>query len=136
MRWFAMALNKYATFSGRSRRSEYWYFVLFYILIYIALAILDSLTGTFSAESSIGLLTGIFSLGMLIPSIAVGVRRLHDTRRSGWWLLISIIPVIGAVVLAVFLVQNSESASNRFGENPKTSHPIIANPGTGAPSAS
>jgi uncharacterized membrane protein YhaH (DUF805 family) len=120
MNWFLEALKKYADFSGRARRSEYWYFVLFYLLIYIVLAIVDRVTGTVSSNSSVGLLTGLFSLGMLIPSLSVLVRRLHDTDHSGWWVFISLIPLIGAIVLLVFCVQDSQPEENRFGANPKT----------------
>ena len=119
MNWYVAALKKYAVFSGRARRSEYWYFVLFYILIFVGLAIVDWMTGSFDAGSSIGLLTGIFTLAMLIPSISVGVRRLHDTDRSGWWLLILLVPLIGTIVLIVFCAQDSQASGNRFGPNPK-----------------
>ena len=104
MNWFLIALKKYATFAGRAQRAEYWYFVLFYILIFIGLSVIDGITGSFSAEAGMGLLGGILTLALLIPSIAVGVRRLHDTGRSGWWLLIALIPLIGAIVLLVFTV--------------------------------
>ena len=119
MNWFLAALKKYADFSGRAQRSEYWYFVLFYILIYIGLAIVDRMLGTLASSSSIGLLTGLFTLALIIPSLAVLVRRLHDTDRSGWWILISLVPLIGAIVLLVFCVQDSQSDQNRFGPNPK-----------------
>jgi len=117
--WFTTALKKYAVFSGRSRRSEYWYFILFYFIIYIALAFVDRVTGTFDPKSGIGLLTAIFALALLIPSLSVSVRRLHDTDRSGWWLLIGFIPLIGAIVLIVFFAQDSGAGTNRFGPNPK-----------------
>ena len=120
MNWFITALKKYATFSGRSQRSEYWYFLLFYLIIYLVLAVVDGITGSFSAKSGIGLLTGIFSLAMLLPGLSVAVRRLHDTGRSGWWIFIGLIPLIGGIVLIVFLVQDSEAGANRFGGNPKT----------------
>ncbi len=119
MNWFTTALKKYAVFSGRSRRSEYWYFILFYFIIYIALAFVDRVTGTFDPKSGIGLLTAIFALALLIPSLSVSVRRLHDTDRSGWWLLIGFIPLIGAIVLIVFFAQDSGAGTNRFGPNPK-----------------
>lgn len=119
MNWFLGALKKYATFSGRAQRAEYWYFILFYILIFIGLSIIDGITGTFSAKVGIGLLSGLYSLAILIPSLAVGVRRLHDTGRSGWWLLIGIIPLIGAIVLIIFFVQDSASGDNLYGPNPK-----------------
>jgi len=117
--WFITALKKYAVFSGRSRRSEYWYFGLFYLIIYVLLAFVDGIAGTYNEMSSVGLLTGIFALGMLIPSLAVSVRRLHDTDRTGWWLLVALIPLIGAIVLIVFSVQDSGAGTNRFGPNPK-----------------
>jgi len=114
MNWFLLALNKYADFSGRARRSEYWYFFLFYLLIYVGLIILSKMLGT------VGLiLTLLFLLAMIVPSLAVGVRRLHDTDRSGWWLLISLVPLIGAIIMIVFAVQDSQPGENRFGSNPK-----------------
>jgi uncharacterized membrane protein YhaH (DUF805 family) len=118
MNWFLVALKKYATFSGRAQRAEYWYFVLFYILILVGLSIIDGIIGTFSSEAGIGLLSGLYSLAILIPSLAVGVRRLHDTGRSGWWLLIGIIPLIGPIILIVFFVQDSMSGDNSYGSNP------------------
>ncbi len=116
MKWFIAALKKYAVFSGRARRSEYWYFVLFYLLIYIALTVADNVM---NKGASFGMLAGIFSLAMLIPSISVGVRRLHDTDRSGWWLLIGLVPVVGAIALIAFAVQDSQPNENRFGLSPK-----------------
>ena len=114
MNWFLKAFIQYADFSGRARRSEYWYFLLFSLIICIGLALIDRLLN-FSA----GILSSIFVLVTLIPSIAVGVRRLHDTDRSGWWMLICLVPLIGGIVLLVFCVQDSQTGSNRFGENPK-----------------
>ena len=119
MNWFISALKKYAQFSGRSQRSEYWYFLLFYILIFIGLSFVDGLIGTFSKHSAVGLLTGIFALAMVIPWISVGIRRLHDTDRSGWWLLVNLVPLIGGFVLLVFFAQDSQPGENRFGPNPK-----------------
>lgn len=121
MNWFLTALKKYAMFSGRAQRAEYWYFVLFYILIFIGLSVIDSITGSFSAEAGMGLLGGILTLALLIPSIAVGVRRLHDTGRSGWWLLIVLVPLVGAIILLVFTVQDSAPGENAYGRNPKVS---------------
>ena len=93
--------------------------MLFYIIIYVVLALVDGITGTYNSKSGYGLLTSIFALGMLIPSLSVSVRRLHDTDRSGWWLLIGLIPLIGVIVLIVFFVQDSGAGTNRFGPNPK-----------------
>ena len=118
MQWFTAVLKKYATFSGRARRREYWFFTLFYILIYIALILVDMVTGSLSG-GGIGLLSGLFALGMLIPSLAVTFRRLHDTNRSGWWILISLIPLIGGIVLLVFMVMDSQPGMNDYGDNPK-----------------
>lgn len=120
MSWFLAALQKYATFSGRAQRAEYWYFVLFYLLIVLVLSIVDAFTGTFDREGGVGLLSGLFSLALFIPSLAVAVRRLHDIGRSGWWLLIGLIPLVGALVLLVFAVQDSQPGSNAYGPNPKT----------------
>lgn len=120
MNWFMAALQKYATFSGRAQRAEYWYFLLFYIIIYVALMIVDGITGSLNAESGLGLLSGLFALGMLVPSLAVSVRRLHDTDRSGWWLLIGIIPLIGGIILLVFTAQDGTQGDNSFGSNPKS----------------
>lgn len=119
MNWFLVALKKYATFSGRAQRAEYWYYTLFYILIYIGLTIIDSVTGTFDAESGVGLLGSLMGLALLIPTLAVTVRRLHDTGRSGWWLLIGLIPLVGLIVMLVFTVQDSKPGDNEYGPNPK-----------------
>ena len=91
-----VCFSKYADFSGRADRSEYWWFVLFIIIVSLATSMLSSV------------LSGLFSLGTLLPSIAVATRRLHDTDRSGWWQLILFIPVIGAIVLIVLLAQESK----------------------------
>lgn len=131
MKWFLEALTKkYATFEGRARRSEYWYFVLFCVLAIVALAIVDSIAGTFSEEAEIGLFSGLFVLATFVPSLAVMVRRLHDTDRSGWWVLINLVPLVGAVVLLVFTVLDSQPGANRFGPNPKG----VLGPGTPSPS--
>ena len=119
MSWFLLALNKYATFTGRSRRSEYWFFGLFYLIFVVALAFVDGLAGTYDQASGAGLFSSIFALALFIPSLAVAVRRLHDTDRSGWWLLISLIPLIGAIVILVFVLMDSTPGENRYGPNPK-----------------
>ncbi|WP_320823674.1 DUF805 domain-containing protein [Reinekea sp.] len=119
MNWYLNVFRKYSVFKGRSRRKEYWFFFLFNILISIVLGIIDGLTGTFSPESGLGLLGVIFMLAVLIPSLAVSIRRLHDTNRSGWWLLISLIPIIGTIVIIVFMASDSKPGDNKYGENPK-----------------
>ena len=119
MNWYLEVLKKYAVFTGRARRKEYWYFVLFNVIISIILAFVDEMTGSFSAEFGMGLLGGIYSLAVFIPGLAVSVRRLHDTSRSGWWLLIIFIPVIGAIAILIFMVQDSKRGANQYGANPK-----------------
>jgi uncharacterized membrane protein YhaH (DUF805 family) len=130
MKWFLEALTKkYATFEGRARRSEYWYFVLFYVLAAVALSIIDVVVGTYNEESGLGLLSGLFMLATIVPSIAITARRLHDTDRSGWWQLLYFIPLLGAVVMLVFMVLDSQPGANRFGPNPKG----VMGPGTPSP---
>jgi uncharacterized membrane protein YhaH (DUF805 family) len=119
MNWFLVVLKKYATFSGRAQRAEYWYFLLFSTLIVIALSVIDGMTGSYNEDTGWGLLSGLYSLAVLLPSIAVGARRLHDTSRTGWWLLIGLIPVIGTIVLIVFFVLDSTPGDNAYGPNPK-----------------
>jgi uncharacterized membrane protein YhaH (DUF805 family) len=119
MSWFVEALKKYAVFSGRSRRKEYWFFVLYVVIISIVLSAIDTIIGAYNVSTGVGLLSGIFGLAVLIPSIAVSVRRLHDTDRSGWWILLGLIPIIGHIILIVFYVENSTPGTNRYGPNPK-----------------
>ncbi|MBK5941926.1 DUF805 domain-containing protein [Halochromatium roseum] len=119
MNWYLEALRKYAVFSGRSRRKEYWTFFLVNFVVATALLLVDQRIGTFDQETSVGLLNAIFTLALLLPSIAVAVRRLHDTDRVGWWVLLSIIPIIGSIILIFFMIQDSTAGDNRYGPNPK-----------------
>jgi uncharacterized membrane protein YhaH (DUF805 family) len=119
MEWVKEVLRKYATFEGRARRKEFWYFALFCLIAGVGLALIDVTLGTFSPETGFGLLSGIFGLAVLIPNISVTVRRLHDTDRSGWWWWISLIPLIGGIVLVVFMLLDSTPGANRYGPNPK-----------------
>lgn len=127
MNWYLQALKKYTDFSGRARRREYWFFVLFNIIISIVLTVCDVLLGTYSAASSVGILTGIYTLAVLIPGIAVTVRRLHDTGRSGWWILIVVVPIVGAIVLLIFMLIDSQPGQNAYGPSPKGAEPTVAN---------
>lgn len=111
MEYFLGAYKRYADFTGRARRQEFWMFILFYIIVSIVLGIIDSILG-------MQILGVLFSLGSLIPSLAIGARRLHDTGRSGWWQLLYIIPLIGLIIMIVFLVQDSHP-DNEYGPNPK-----------------
>jgi uncharacterized membrane protein YhaH (DUF805 family) len=115
MHWYVDVLRKYAVFEGRSRRMEFWMFVLINAIIQ---AILNGLQR--AADSWIlWLLSGLYGLFVLIPGIAVTVRRLHDSNRRGWWWWLWIIPVIGWIWLIVLLCLDSTPGPNRFGPNPK-----------------
>ncbi|MEU5961823.1 DUF805 domain-containing protein [Micromonospora parva] len=111
--------SQYVGFSGRARRSEYWWFTLFTFLVSIAAAILDSALGLTFEGSSTGFIGLVASLALVLPGLAVAVRRLHDTDRTGWWLLIGLVPLVGAIVLIVFFVSDSTPGANRFGPSPK-----------------
>jgi uncharacterized membrane protein YhaH (DUF805 family) len=117
--WYLEALKKYAVFGGRSRRREYWYFVLFNIIVGIVLGWIDALLGTRGSYAGAGLLSGIYGLAVLIPTLAVTVRRLHDIDRTGWWILIGLVPLIGGIVLLVFALLDGTPGDNRYGPNPK-----------------
>ena len=127
MNWYLQALKKYADFSGRARRREYWFFVLFNLIISVVLSVCDVVLGTYSAAASIGILSGIYTLAVLIPGIAVTVRRLHDTGRSGWWILIVLVPIVGWIVLLVFMLLDSQPGQNAYGPSPKAGEATIAN---------
>lgn len=119
MEWAVLPLKKYADFTGRARRKEYWMFVLLTFGLYIGAAILDSVAGmSGTVGGAYGPIMVAVALGLLIPSIAVAIRRLHDTDRSGWWLLIALVPIIGSIVLLVFMILEGTRGSNRFGPDP------------------
>jgi len=124
MEWYLGVLKKYAVFDGRAQRKEYWMFVLFNLIIVLLLGFIDGILG-FASSLDISVLTSIYSLAIIVPSIAVGVRRLHDTNKSGWWMLLSLIPFIGALVLLIFMIQDSNPESNRFGANPKVLQAVV-----------
>lgn len=113
MNYYIEVIKKYAVFTGRARRAEYWMFFLFNIIISILLGVIE---GVLEIP---GALSGIYMLALLIPGIAVAIRRLHDTDRSGWWLLIGFVPLIGTIVLLVFMVSDSTPGANQYGPNPK-----------------
>lgn len=138
MEWMLLPLRRYAQFSGRSRRKEYWMFVLLMLIIYIVAMFLDSLLGFGSTTryadvtdvgasagfySTGGIITLIAALALFIPSLAVAIRRLHDTDRSGWWILIGLVPLVGAIVLIVFYCTDGTRGPNRFGPDPKGENP-------------
>jgi uncharacterized membrane protein YhaH (DUF805 family) len=120
MDWMLMPLRRYAEFSGRSQRKEYWMFFLFQVIVVVVLGIIEGMLGlTGMVAGAYGPLTMLFWLAVLIPGIAVGIRRLHDTDRSGWWLLLAFVPLVGAIVLLVFFVSDGTHGPNRFGPDPK-----------------
>ena len=109
--------KKFADFSGRASRKEYWSFVGFFIFLSAILGFIDGFTGNFDEASGFGLMSGIFILGSLLPSISVGVRRLHDINKSGWWMLLSLIPFANIWILILFLFKG-DLGNNRFGQSP------------------
>ena len=119
MNWYLKVLKQYADFSGRARRKEYWMFVLFNMIFAIVAAILDNVLGIAMEGTGYGPLYGIYALAVLIPGLAVAVRRLHDVGKSGWMILISLIPLIGAIWLLVLMVTDSNPGENQYGQNPK-----------------
>lgn len=138
MDWMLLPLRRYAQFSGRARPREYWMFVLFLILASIALAIIESIVGLGGGETARTLgdgqvgfsyqhdgswLVGLFSLATFIPYLAVGIRRLYDTDRSGWWTLIIFFPFVGGIILLVFYIMSGTRGSNRFGPDPVEADP-------------
>jgi uncharacterized membrane protein YhaH (DUF805 family) len=123
MNWYVEVLKKYAVFSGRARRKEYWMFFLFNIVIGGILALIEGLTGI-APNSDQSVLATIYMFAVLIPGIAVGVRRLHDTGRSGWWTLIALIPILGSLVLLFWMVLDSEPGQNQYGPNPKLAEAV------------
>ena len=119
MSWYLEALKKFAVFSDRSRRKEYWYFMLFNIVVIYVLEGIDALLETLTGLGVVDLLIGIYGLAAIIPFLAVSVRRLHDIERSGWWYFINLIPLIGPIVMLVFTLLDSTPGDNRYGPNPK-----------------
>lgn len=113
MDYYLGVLKKYAVFEGRASRSEYWFFALFNFVISIAINVIEIPLQT-------AILSWLYALAVLVPSLAVGARRLHDTGRSGWWLLIFLVPILGPIILIIWFVFDSEPGANRYGPNPKT----------------
>ena len=119
MNWYLKVLKQYADFKGRARRKEYWMFILFNIIFGGIAMILDSVFGIAIEGVGYGPLYGVYALVLFIPGLAVVVRRLHDIGKSGWMLLITLIPLIGAIWLLVLLLTDSKPEENLYGANPK-----------------
>ena len=123
MNWYLKVLKNYAVFSGRARRKEYWMFALFQLIFALAAMAVDNIIGTTFKIGDQGIPYGyvymIYTLALFIPALAVAVRRLHDVGKSGWFLLICLIPIIGGIWLLVLLVTDSKPGDNEYGPNPK-----------------
>ncbi len=109
----SVVVERYADFQGRSPRSEFWWFALFYLLLGLAIGMVSAISETLG-----GLVNLVVTIGLLVPSLAVSIRRLHDTDRTGWWILLYLVPLIGTIVLIVFFVQRGTDGENRFGPDP------------------
>jgi uncharacterized membrane protein YhaH (DUF805 family) len=120
--------SNYSNFKGRSRRSEYWFIELFLVITNVVVAVVDLAlmnwdVDRFIANGGGGIVGLIWILATIVPAIAVLIRRLHDTNRSGWWALIYLVPLAGAIVLLVFTVEDSNKGDNRYGASPKEASP-------------
>lgn len=119
--WMLTPLQKYASFSGRARRAEYWWFQLFFVLLFTALTIVDVILFGYDpadGDPTGNVLAGLAALVLLLPAIGVAIRRLHDRDKSGWWLLWGLLPLIGSLILLYQYVQRGTAGDNRFGPDP------------------
>ena len=119
MNWFLKCINQYSDFSGRARRTEYWMFMLFNMIFACIAIVLDNALGLADPAMGYGVLYGIYALVMLIPGLAVCARRLHDVGKSGWFMFISLIPIIGGIWLLVLICTDGHAEENKWGKNPK-----------------
>jgi uncharacterized membrane protein YhaH (DUF805 family) len=103
--------DHYTNFQGRASKPAFWWWILFGIIVSVAVSIIDNIIGT-------AVLSYLVSLGLLLPGLSVAIRRLHDTGRSGWWILIGLIPLIGFIVLLIFYLEKSDPADNEYGSPP------------------
>jgi uncharacterized membrane protein YhaH (DUF805 family) len=114
MSWYLKVLSQYAQFNGRARRKEYWFYALFNFIVSLLLTLIGRLI-------HLNWLDYLYGLLVFIPTLAVTVRRLHDTGRRGWWILIELIPIIGTIILLIFVCLDSQPGTNKYGPNPKES---------------
>jgi uncharacterized membrane protein YhaH (DUF805 family) len=119
MNWYIKVLRNYFNFSGRARRKEYWMFFLFQLIFAIIAIVIDNVLGLAIRDVGYGPFYILYALATLIPGLAVTVRRLHDTGKSGWYFLVAFIPLIGGIILLVFMVMDGEHGENAYGEDPK-----------------
>ena len=115
MQWYLLAFRRFTDINGRSTRREYWWFALINVLIIAALTWLEGVLGLSKSGQQYGIFSGMYAFGVLMPGIAVGIRRLHDRNSSGWWLLLALIPGIGTLVLLILMIRPSTQGPNRFG---------------------
>lgn len=127
MSWYFKVLQNYFNFSGRARRKEYWMFFLFQIIFAIVAIIIDNVLGLAIKDIGYGPVYGLYALATLIPGLAVTVRRLHDTGKSGWYFLVGLIPFIGGIILLVFVVSAGDVGENAYGPDPKSDEYISFN---------
>lgn len=126
MRWYLRVIQKYADFEGRARRKEFWMFMFVHALVSMACGFLDVLLGTWSDDLGSGLFVTVYNFAVLIPVVAVSVRRLHDVGRSGWWYLIWFVPGIGWLIFLVMMLIDSDEGPNEYGPNPKQEQVMTA----------
>jgi uncharacterized membrane protein YhaH (DUF805 family) len=119
MNWYFKVIKQYNDFTGRSGRKEFWTFVLFNILLVFALGFIDAIIGTSDAKIEYGFLSGFYTLAVLVPFIALLVRRLQDVGESGWMILIAFIPFVGAIWLIVLCLKDGNPGEKQYGPNPK-----------------
>jgi uncharacterized membrane protein YhaH (DUF805 family) len=117
MNWYLDAWKNYVNFEGRARRKAYWMFILFNVIAIIALALIEGILGGY------GILPSLYSLAIVLPVVAIAVRRLHDIGKSGWWFFIQLVPIIGGIWFLILLVMDSEPGTNQYGPNPKEAAP-------------
>jgi len=135
MNWYVEVLKKYVVFSGRARRKEYWMFLLVNVIIAVVLGILSGIFAGIDANSNTSIapifsvLSAVYSLAVLLPGLAVVVRRLHDIGKSGSWIFIGLIPLIGGIWLLVLMATDSQPGDNQYGPNPKmVAQPMAVQP--------
>ncbi|MBK8465577.1 MAG: DUF805 domain-containing protein [Chloracidobacterium sp.] len=119
MNWYLGVLKKYAVFSGRARRKEYWIFALFNLIFVVVAVIIDNVLGLTIEDVGYGPVYILYALATFVPSLAVTVRRLHDTGKSGWFILVALIPCVGGIALLVFGLTPGDVGANEYGEDPK-----------------
>ena len=119
MSWYLKVLKNYFVFSGRARRKEYWMFFLFQLIFAIVAVVIDNALGLAIRDVGYGPFYLLFALGTFIPGLAVTIRRLHDTGKSGWYFFLGLIPLVGGIILLVFMVTAGDFGDNEYGDDPK-----------------